>query len=248
YWDGTREATFQSQVRPNAQVYGPILWVAAQPGGLAQGLVRKVDSDVEQSFWGHPFLLSANAPVPTQAVHQVFSLRDPYPADWSRLYVTFTPLGFPLTVDGVQGSAGASITVISDSPGTAAQPLAALVSPVQHATLNGQDFFLDQSGVGTTPTLAWDPPTLGTPVCYLVQVVEVAPTQSGGISFGSPWNSQMTVFGTSVQIPPGTLMAGKAYLIQVRAMVAGQGYDPAVPGRLPLPLGFADCVSGLIRP
>ena len=248
YWDGTREAAYQAQVRPDALKMGPFLEIDVQSGGFIQGWLQGPGMDPQISSGGHPFPLSMSGPAPTQPIHQVLGFRDPYPATWPRVYVATTPFSVNLTLNGNQGGLSSVMTVISDSPGTAAAPLAALVSPIQHPTLDGKDFFLDRTGVGTTPVLAWDPPALGSPVCYLIRVMTVVPTQSGGLSFATDSNSVMKVFGTSVQIPPGTLVPGVSYVIEVRAVVSGPGYDPAVPGRFTLPLGFAGCVSGLIQP
>ncbi len=248
YWDATREAAYRTQVRPDAMQMGPSLYVDVQSGGFSQGWLQEAGTDPQTSYDSHPFLLSISGPAPTQPIHQVFGFRDPYPAAWPRVYIASTNFSISITSNGNQGGLSGAMSVISDSPGTAGSPLAALVSPVQHPTLGGKDFFADQVGVGTTPILAWDPPALGSPVCYLIRIMTVVPTQSGGLSFGTDSNSVMKVFGTSVQIPPGALVPGTSYVIEVRAVVTGPGYDPAVPGRFPLPMGFAPCFSGLIQP
>lgn len=244
-WDGQHDAGLKAQVRPDAVAAGGLLQVVVQPGGLANGLLQKPYSELDQNT-AAPMLLSASAN-PIVHYQQPLTFKDPYAATWPRIFVTTTQFLYSLNLNGSRGQSIAYISTLSDTPGTAATPLKALVGPVQHPTINGQSLSLDLTGVGTTPTLAWDPPVLGTAVCYQVRFL-VPQDGGGGVGITQNFSQNLTVFGTSVQVPPGILTPGTPYLILVRAVAAGTGYDPAVPHRFPLPVGLADCVSGVIRP
>lgn len=239
-WDAIPAANMKAQVRPDALANGPSLRIVAQPGGLANGWLHPQWTDLDESS-SQPILAMA-FPSGTAHFQQPLSFKDPYPASWPRIFIAATTFYAPNPP-----AASGIILTASDSPGTIASPLKAIISPIQHPTINGQDFFLDHAGVGLTPTLSWDPPALGTAVCYQIRIyTTVASAPGGGI--GRDLSHDLTVFGTSVQIPPGILTMGASYVITVRAVAAGPGADPTVPYRFPLPLGLADCISGQIQP
>jgi hypothetical protein len=112
-------------------------------------------------------------------------------------------------------------------------------------SINHKNFFADRSSVGTTPTLRWSPPSLGTVTFYSVQVYLLA--NNGGNTTKTPIAILYTQ-RTSLLIPTGVLSAGQAYAFKIHAwQVPGMNFAkaPFITGPT---VAFADVISGLIQP
>ncbi|HJW73500.1 MAG TPA: hypothetical protein VJ486_11780 [Geothrix sp.] len=245
-WNASREIDYLDQVHPGSLAGQPGFLIATQPGGFSPGLMQSGTFDADSFYLGHPLLVNANANTYTRYT-QTLSFGDPYPATWPRIYISHTAFPHELTFNGITGTDVGTLMTVSDSPGTPADPLQLIVSPVRNPTINGRDLFQEQTGVGTHPTIAWGVPSLGSPVLYQVRIREVGSSGSG-LTFGSVWSDDLTIFGTSVQIPEGILHAGSAYVINIRAVSTGNGDAKNAPFRMALPFGMADCLSAVIRP
>ena len=245
-WNPSLDATFLNQVHPGSTSNAPYLIVATQPGGTSSGLAQRNLADLDQFYWSHPVVLTAEA-ASFASFQQPLTYGDPYPASWPRMFISTTTVVQDFKVNGISGATAGYLMTVLNSPGTLATPLQTLVSPVRNPTINGQDFFLDQSGVGTTPMLTWDPPALGSSALYQIRINELIPNSSG-FSMGRLFTQDMTVFGTSIQVPPGFLNPGSIYLINIRAVSCANPGIKNAPFRMALPLGMADCLSGVIRP
>jgi hypothetical protein len=144
-------------------------------------------------------------------------------------------------------SATGYIWVETNSLPTANAPLLPMVSPVQYPTIGGQAIANDVSGVGVQPVLSWIPPVLGTPTGYIVYLrhLTISGTRTAATTIARIFTTD-----SSVMVPPGLMTPGEAYSLQIRAE-ASPGWDPGQsPYRSdkPVPLGFADVISGIIRP
>ncbi|MGO8971833.1 MAG: hypothetical protein ACLQDQ_19920 [Myxococcaceae bacterium] len=142
---------------------------------------------------------------------------------------------FPGTTANNQQTVGfQTVFSLSDFCKNAVVPV---MSPVRAITLNGADASKPLSGVGLTPLLAWSPPTIGTPTRYLIFINQFfksgTQTLSGGVA-------EIETRDLQVQIPPGLLVAGNSYSIQLVAddtvpigagyLVFGQSTSAAVSG------------------
>jgi hypothetical protein len=152
----------------------------------------------------------------------------PYPAWFTEVRVT--DVSYQQEVPGAFGAAGFSgvftlsrIEPLSGAPAVIAPAL----GPPRLPLIAGRDLLRPQGGVGLTPTLAWSAPALGTATRYLVTINEL----SGG---GVASRASLTVFGTSVGIPPLVLVPGSVYYATILA-VAEPNFDPARPNRLTAP-------------
>ncbi len=97
-------------------------------------------------------------------------------------------------------------------------PIAPLVTPVRALRVGGADASAPLTGVGSAPRLQWTAPATGAQPRYTVVVHELLPS-------GGPGRLLQTFFaavkGASVDLPAGTLEAGKTYVITVTATVGG---------------------------
>lgn len=90
------------------------------------------------------------------------------------------------------------------------------LSPPRSLAIGGQLAGTALTGVGTTPTISWDPPTIGVPTCYEVSIVSVD---------GSAPGVAARLYGVlSFQVPPDLLVPGRTYLAYVTAL-EGPGYE-----------------------
>jgi hypothetical protein len=103
-----------------------------------------------------------------------------------------------------------------------------------------QDAFVARTGIGTTPTVAWDAPTVGTPGQYVVVIRRVF--DNGGFA-ASQYVATIRTAAMSVVVPPGLLETGESYTFLIAASVE-TGVDlTAHPGQLGLPSGYASIVT-----
>jgi hypothetical protein len=132
-----------------------------------------------------------------------------------------------------------------------ATPLAPLVTPPRNLRVGGTSLVTGNgilaTGVGTTPTLAWDAPASGTPQGYRVEVYQAAAANSATVLTGPVLD--LFTAGLQAQVPPGILVQGGTYFFVVRA-IADPAYKPATAPRRfgTFPFGWADNVTGLVQP
>jgi hypothetical protein len=94
---------------------------------------------------------------------------------------------------------------------------------------NGDPKAVLASGFGLTPTITWQPPSLGMPSKYTVTFTSFAQT---------PDNITFVTTDPTLRIPPGALKSGVAYTVSVRAdMLDATGRG-----------GLALLNSGVVRP
>jgi len=169
---------------------------------------------------------------------------DPYPAAWTRLLrVAYTPL-VPYTFGTGTGTYTAYLQVGTSSNWktdglTAGSQITPLVGPVGNFKLNGQPALTALTGVGATPTLSWDAPSLGTAAYYTVWLVDLDADQD--LAF-------IRTPMTSVKLPAGLLTLGHRCVAVVKAYYRAGGYDGAHPYTTGWPYGYAAVASSPFIP
>lgn len=159
------------------------------------------------------------------------------PASWGRLLISYFGVEQPRTITdgGTPSRFSGGITVYETG-----EQLPAMFTPritaVRGAQIAARNFVEDQSGVGTTPTLAWTAPTTGTVTSYRVRISRVA--NNGTV----PESFAIFTANPGVTLPPGILVAGSAYVFVIDALSFGSG------GWFSLPMVSSSVVSGVIRP
>jgi hypothetical protein len=252
----------RSSVRANFggsgfQALVPTMNPSAVAGGTGIELrVEPGPTPHEPLFWGPELaIFSTFNPLSSTAITSDLDLGDvsygnPFVSTWpvflhylNGARVSYAPPGLPA------GQMGANAEIFTTTLPTASSPLQPLVGPPINASINGVDFFHDQTGVGLTPTLTWNPPTVGSASGYELAFCYFGATPGGGILFLSE-----TCVGvlftkiTSVTVPPGLLESGKYYFVTLRS-ISQPGLDIATaPFKTAFPRATADALSGIISP
>ena len=172
---------------------------------------------------------------------------NPYPAAWSLLAETYFIWGVSYLAPGATVPATlqrSSYTATNTLP-TGAAPLAPLVGPVQNPKINGKDLFQNQLAVGTTPTLAWDLPSLGSPTGYVVRILELR---------NNAGTSQLLTRATfrtaarSLVVPPGVMVAGNTYVVSISSVRFPGLAFAQYPFQTSFPSATAPLMSAIVAP
>ena len=174
---------------------------------------------------------------------------DPFPSDWTRIaWVRYFRYRYAALPGSSSAPLFASMLTYRDlSTVTAEAPIEPLVGTVVAPKIQGMDALgaTILAGVGTTPTVSWTAPTLGTASMYYVFVNAVS------IQSGSTVLQQTTSFetsATSLRIPPGIMTAGQTYAFEIMARSI-QGVDlSATPNQRGLPEGSASVTTMFVTP
>jgi hypothetical protein len=160
---------------------------------------------------------------------------------------TVSIYGAPLPRDdGFVANGYVEIGTITPGVPAAGRPAAPIIGPVTGITINGVDAFTAPTNVGTTLTIAWQPPALGTPIAYDVRLVG-----PGGAdpSYEYGWYDAATfhVPGdvTSLELPPELVQDDRPYAIVIRAITSSASTDAflAAPRHVALPYGWAESIT-----
>ncbi len=105
------------------------------------------------------------------------------------------------------------------------------------------------TGVGTGLTVAFDPPALGTPFAYRVQLRELDDLKDAQGKVISAERVVLTVntIATELVLPAGSLLLGRHYALTVEAR-AGEGYDPKLPNAYLPHSASAQNTTGVFAP
>jgi hypothetical protein len=174
---------------------------------------------------------------------------NPFPAHFEpslnaevRFLVTYLAPGASTPIDRPFPAVAVDLAV----SGTGTQTVAPLVGPPVGPLVNGQDAFQNQTGVGTTPTLSWQAPAIGTATGYQVRFRRLY--NNAGASSVEILPQVIYTAETSVQVPPGILIAGESYYLRIFAVNNG-GFDfRSAPRRRQLPAGEASLQTAVITP
>jgi hypothetical protein len=193
------------------------------------------------SFAGWPDLALATGPAGSGDLSTSFLYGNPYPGAWPQFITALSSARVRYSVRLPDGSESTlrsfSVYTYSQQPLTGtATSLTPQVGPPRDMRINGAVATNNLTGVGLTPLLSWTAPSVGTPSYYSVRVYELFATASNTTS-RLPVTSLSTT-QTQVRLPPGLLVAGKTYYVQVNAVS-----QPS-----PATYSFAMAVTGRFEP
>jgi hypothetical protein len=178
----------------------------------------------------------------TSTVQASWDFGDPFPAAWTRM------VSAGLLTYRYRGVGGAEPRPLYSSIGvnlprsavSAETAIAPVVGPVRSPQVAGHDAFESIDGIGTTPTVSWQPPALGTATRYLVVVTmlvdEEGFTRAYRVAF-------IDTTGTAVIIPPGILAPGGTYVFSIYALHEPWVDAEAEPNREVLPDAWAQIIT-----
>ena len=128
---------------------------------------------------------------------------------------------------------------------TLSGPLVPRISPPRNVQVNGMSATVPVSGVGMSPVITWQAPTLGTADRYVVQIYRLE--NQGGMTRFAPVGGVRTK-GTRVVLPPGLLTAGAGHALVISASMNGGIDVEARPFSSSGAEALADAVVGPITP
>jgi hypothetical protein len=118
-----------------------------------------------------------------------------------------------------------------------------IVGPVSNPRVEGQTRSPASAGLGTTPLVTWDLPTVGVPNLSMIDVQHIAADGSHAVV------TSIFTDTTSLRIPPGVMVAGESYFLRIEALRMGTGASlKDAPLRSPFPYAWADAYSAVLQP
>jgi hypothetical protein len=240
-WDfAAFHATVDAEAIPTRVEYGDQFAnrfrVVGQAGGLEYGThlyVTKPD-----------FLIVPVDPASTTTLDTgAMAYGTPLAGRWGAHWIASADVHTPVQVGTIRAGFVASVRSMGPVTDTSVTLDGPRLGLPRAPRVNGQDLFSRRDGVGLTPTLAWDPPSIGSADGYTVQLVRL----DGGTA-SPPW-TYVAAFDTSrttLELPPGVLEAGKEHVVIIRAY--RRGVRVAAPLRIDLPLDEGVQVTAKLTP
>jgi hypothetical protein len=148
----------------------------------------------------------------TTDVEGTVQYSDPFPAAWRRTFRVCQSASVAVPVP--ETSQTQSINLTNDQ--TTVLPTATvkpLLSSVLNPKINGADLFTASTVNSTAVTLSWDPPAIGTPFGYQVQIMTPTTLPNSTVNYLS--STTLSTAKTSITIPPNVLASGRTYLFSL---------------------------------
>ncbi|MFP2926303.1 fibronectin type III domain-containing protein [Pyxidicoccus sp. 3LG] len=210
-WRLSEHLAAAGQMHPSAVSGRPYLFVDGAPHRPEDGWLSYSGSLV-------------NLPLPAGASHTFtrrLSYGDPFPSSWARIGTVDYSMSYRDVVpDGSGQLFTQSIRTLRtqdrlDDFVTA--PIVPRITPPRGLTIDGLDANVQRQVGAASPVIAWQPPDVGTPTAYHVGLYRL--TQSWG-TYRSNFQTSLRVPGstTQVRLPPGTLLPGSIYYVEVMAV------------------------------
>jgi hypothetical protein len=243
-WDHSAFDQLAGSINPSAALTGETLQILASPIPFTNGVF---------GFGQAPLLyddLRTAATLGSGVENVATNLFDPFPSSWPPfVYVEVTTnanLVLPAT-SGLTGSLVEEGNVDCNWDSTKLpSKLEPAVGPLAQPLIANQDAFKAQTGVGTTPTLAWQAPALGTPTRYAIDFYELTVSATQQVT-GSTVVGRILTQATQVTVPAGVLTAGKFYYVKFETL-SESGIAPQTLLGLGSPNCGAATVSAVFAP
>ena len=241
-WNRSEFDAISKDINPNVSPNESQLFMfRAQPGGAQYGT-----SPYAPTVFG----FDAFQVPGTNDIDLPFTITNPFPESWLWNEVSMS-YSVSIPVPGIKDVTvdyPVSLDTLTNEIASAEHPLRPLVSPPRAPTINGMDLFHDHDGVGLTPTIAWQKPSVGQPTAYVINIQhwQLAATY-GNLS---PLLA-LIVPGdvTSIRVPARVLESGEHYMLQIDAMYQmGQDVRVHSLNTFGIPSGTASVVTGTFVP
>jgi len=236
-WRRSEFEAHRAEVFAPATDWASMLWVGAAPAAaVGAGMFPLAPLEVDGPVGGPDVMLDV-------------AYGDPLPDSWVRSVSASVQTTLVLSPpDGaVRTQHEATITVTDLADRISDHPLRPLVTPALALQVEGRPALQDQTGIGLTPRLTWQPPAIGTATLYRVTVFKVLTMAEASSALNGPTVAELYTVTPSARLPPGILETGRSYYFWVTA-IARDGASLSNPFRGVLPAGSADCRSALMRP
>ncbi|HEY2469645.1 MAG TPA: hypothetical protein VGI45_17625 [Terracidiphilus sp.] len=253
--EGSAWAPLLDHVSPSAPT--------AVGGGFYASVQPYIAADGANVAWSAPINLLATLPVtspafvlgPTTCFGQSPNLppalrtdmeagtvqySDPFPATWRRTFDVCMEASVDVSVPGT-GTTQSIVLANDQTTSLPTEMVKPMISPVQNPRINGADIFTANTIKSTALTLSWEPPTIGTPIGYQVEIMSPTTAPSGLPFYG--FLARLSTAKTTMTLPPGLLGSGHTYLFIITSLVDGSANMETSPHRSLLPVAQANLIS-----
>lgn len=190
----------------------------------------------------HTSICSSNPPLTMDVEAGTVQYSDPFPSAWRRTFSVCESASVTVPVPGGKTqNILLTNTQTTSLPTTAVRPL---ISPVQNPKINGADLFTAGTMNSTAVTLSWDPPAIGTPFGYNVEIMRPVTLLGGEVSYVS--TTTLGTAKTSMTVPSGLFQSGQTYLFVITPLADGRANMETSPHRSALPTASAQSISAPI--
>lgn len=171
---------------------------------------------------------------------------DPFPVAWPRTIEAEVAFGVERTLPGgeetfLRGSMRTVLPLADLEP----EALRVLLSPPRRPKIDGAVAYADRPVPGSAE-LSWEPPSIGAPTAYRVEVVRFERLSA---SSAYPFTvATLFTAATSIAIPPGLLEPGEPHGIVIYALHQPNGDPVRAPFRVSLPSAETPAFTGLLTP
>ncbi|MDC3988711.1 hypothetical protein [Polyangium jinanense] len=188
---------------------------------------------------------AATSPRPTllslsdgdDATDEAYSLEygNPFPSSYATITQAFLKFTVPMSLGGASWTESGYIIVSSLVDSVDGGIVEPIISPPRNVKIAGMPATNTLEGVGTRPTISWDPPALGTATFYRVRIMNCF---AGGC--GMYPHTEFYTTGTSITFSQCDKCTGEYYAV---ITAHTHPYDPKVPFRHGPVGGRADAVT-----
>ncbi|MCS6911799.1 MAG: fibronectin type III domain-containing protein [Myxococcales bacterium] len=238
-WQRSRFVALASAIHPTARAFAQWATINVNPGGALRADFDEMPElmRVEQDGGSSDIDLG------------MVSFLNPYPTHWvvygrfhHHFSVNYTVPGAPRA-----GTLLGSVFVSDAIDRLGAGAIGPAVGPVTNITINGMNAMNNPNGVGTSPTIRWDPPELGTANGYIVTLYRLERMPNAPVPSSARVATIYTA-QTSFVMPHGLMTSGQLYALQIRAVMQ-PGVDlTRTPYMVPVQRAYADAITGVISP
>lgn len=241
HWKGSEFAALAAQAGPGARPAPfPALSIRTLPEPLAQnnnfadtlymylpsvvelGPIRGSEDFVQDIRYGNPF--ASNNARWTELVTMVYAM--------------------PVMIPGVGGT-HAMVVQASPVDSLVGGVFAPAISPVRNVKLDGQSLDTPRAGVGTSPTITWEAPAIGTSTNYAIAVKAI---ERSGDSISITTVATFHTTSMSLKLPEFVGKSASSYILAITAISANDRDLGAKPFIGSLPYASADYVTARITP
>jgi hypothetical protein len=214
----------------SAQEYSPVLFYR-----------HRVNGATLESLFPPDQFLSGTVSSGTQTITHTYVSLDGVPGIDSY---------YSSTSDWEKPGLGGQIGLYTQPANAGAHGVSPIIGPVRAITVNGQPFVSGTISSNATPTLAWQPPSLGRPDRYVVSMAQLLVTTtlitSGEVVLGTNTNYNLnccftyvtphTTLTLPVPLPRGT------YVVTIEA----DSFGGATPSEAVAPVGYSFVTAGAL--
>ncbi|ATB31214.1 PKD domain-containing protein [Melittangium boletus] len=203
---------------------------AAHPNAVLSGNFASLGTQVGYSQFGTvnngwPDLATASIESEVGDFTASFQYGNPYPGEWNSFSYVLVGARVPYTLarpDGGTSTHWISASLIAREPLSGTEPVTVVprIGPPQGLSLNGLSATENRTNVGLLPLVSWTPHTLGTPSHYNLRLYRLY--LSGNTVLRQYVASLYTPL-TQLRLPPGLLIPGERYFLQVAAYYEPNG-------------------------